>query len=177
MNKYHFDLQPFEPGLIDIKISGKISRNTNNLSLGYKLEGELEKIEIPAIENIPNRKNELWEATCFEFFLGIKNSSRYWEFNLSPSGHWNIYRFDDYRQGMEEEIAVTSLPFSVQHDSDNLLLNLEMDLGKLISEKQSLEVGITTVIQDKNRNITYWALTHCGKEADFHLRDSFVVEL
>ncbi len=177
MNEYNFDLQPFEPGVIDIKITGKIFRDVNKLSLSYKLQGELEKIEIPAIENIPNRKNELWKATCFEFFLGIKNSSSYWEFNLSPRGHWNIYRFDAYRQGMEEEIAVSSLPFSVQRQSDSLLLNLELDLGKFILEEKSLEVGITTVIKDKDGNISYWALTHCGEKADFHLRDSFMVEL
>jgi hypothetical protein len=30
------------------------------------------------------------------------------------------------------------------------------------------------VIKDKNSEVSYWALTHQGATADFHLRDSFV---
>ena len=63
--------------------------------------------------DMPARRDRLWEETCFEFFLAVKNSPRYWEFNLSPAGHWNVYRFADYRQGMQEEPAFASLPFSV----------------------------------------------------------------
>jgi hypothetical protein len=47
---------------------------------------------------------------------------------------------------------------------------------------ENLEVGITTVIQSKindliseQNSITYWALTHVGKEADFHQRKSFIL--
>ncbi|MHC5731039.1 MAG: DOMON-like domain-containing protein, partial [Nostoc sp.] len=112
-----------------------------------------------------------------EFFIGSKDSLRYWEFNLSPAGHWNVYRFDGYREGMQEETAFTILPFSVQNQADGLALALDVDLGKIVSENQAIEVGITTVIKDKDGEVTYWALTHRGAEADFHLRDSFIVEL
>jgi hypothetical protein len=173
----HFSLQPFDPiHPLDLKINGSIARHDNKLSISYTLLGDLDKVVIPAIVDLPIRKHNLWEETCFEFFLGIKNSTRYWEFNLSPAGHWNIYRFDDYRQGMQEEMAITSLPFSVQNQSDALQLVLELDLDKLISADTLLDVAITTVIKSQKGNISYWALTHTGSQADFHQRDSFMIE-
>src|SRR4028119_1867556 len=123
----HFYLQPFSPPksqqataslLPDLKVIGNIARSTNILTLGYELLAPPAEVVIPPLADKPLRKNELWQETCFEFFLGIKNFERYWEFNLSPAGHWNIYHFDGYRQGMQEEIAFTSLPFSIQNQSD-----------------------------------------------------------
>ena len=135
------------------------------------------KVEIPTPADLLKRKYDLWEETCFEFFVGIKNYPDYWEFNLSSAGHWNVFHLENYRQGLQEEMAVTSLPFSVEQKSDALLVTLEIDLNKFMPTEQSLEVGITTVIKSKDGNLSYWALTHCGEEADFHRRESFVVEL
>jgi hypothetical protein len=177
MSDRAFSLQPFDSIYpLNLEINGSIARNNHQLSISYQLLGDLAKIVIPATVDLPVRKHELWEETCFEFFLGIKNSTRYWEFNLSPAGHWNVYRFDDYRQGMQEEMAVTSLPFSVQSQSEALLLVLKLDLDKFVSADTLLEVAITTVIKSQEGNISYWALTHPGTQADFHRRDSFIIE-
>ncbi|MEH2027742.1 DOMON-like domain-containing protein [Nostoc sp.] len=179
MNDQTFSLQPFAStkSLLNLKIAGNIARNANQLSICYTLGGDLKEIAITPPSNAPSRKYELWEDTCFEFFLGINNSQRYWEFNLSPAGHWNVYHFDGYRQGMQEETAFEKLPFSVQNQPDGLTLLLDVDLGKIISAEQAIEVGITTVIKYRDGKVTYWALTHRGAEADFHLRDSFIVKL
>ncbi|PLZ98304.1 hypothetical protein CEN50_11860 [Fischerella thermalis CCMEE 5268] len=179
MNQQNFSLQSFptDKSLPNLQITGNIARYGNQLNLCYTLSGDLEEIAIAPLSNTPQRKHELWEDTCFEFFLGIKNSQQYWEFNFSPAGHWNIYRFNGYRQGMQEETAFTTLPFIVQHQSDTLVLALDMDLSGIVSEEQALEVAITTVIKYRDGEVSYWALTHQGKEADFHLRDSFMIEL
>lgn len=179
MNEQNFSLQPFNltTSLSDLKITGSIARNGNKLTICYALLGNLTKVQIRDVADLPKRKYDLWEETCFEFFVGIKNNPSYWEFNLSPAGHWNVFRLDDYRQGLQEEMAVTSLPFSVQHKSDALLVDLEVNLNKFMPTEQSLEVGITTVMKSKDGNLSYWALTHCGDEADFHRRESFIVEL
>ncbi|MEM7553830.1 MAG: DOMON-like domain-containing protein [Cyanobacteria bacterium P01_A01_bin.84] len=185
MNQQTFSLQPFRnlrrakqlflaP---EIKITGAIARDHNLLDINYLLQGDLTKIEIPKVAEILTRKNELWETTCFEFFLGIKNSLRYWEFNLSPAGHWNIYKFNGYRQGMQEETKITSLPFKVENQLDTFSLKLQLDLDKLVPIKQRLNIAISAVVKDKNKNISYWALKHCGEVADFHLRDSFTIEV
>ena len=186
MSNQTFSLQPFPSteSFANLKITGNISRNANQLTICYNLGGDLKKIAlakptegIASLSNAPSRKCKLWEDTCFEFFLSIKNSQRYWEFNLSPGGHWNIYRFDGYRQGMQEETAFEKLPFSVQNQADSLALALNVDLDKIISVEQAIEVSITTVIKYGDSEVIYWALTHRGAEADFHLRDSFIVEL
>jgi len=182
----HFSLEPFDtPGLEQattsplpgLKITGNIARHSNTLIIRYTLLGPPGELVIPPKVYPPARKNELWEETCFEFFLGIKNSPQYWEFNLSPSGHWNVYRFAAYRQGMQEEMALTSLPFSIQNQPDSLSLALDLDLDKIVQADQALEAAISAVIKPKEGEVSYWALTHPGPQADFHRRDSFMVEL
>ena len=177
MKNHTFFLKPFERIKNDLQITGEIIRDENVLTIHYRLKGNLEKIEIPATEKLPIRKNELWEKTCFELFLGIKDTPIYWEFNLSPSGDWNIYWFGDYRKSMQLEEKFESLPFNILRDSNALYLGLEFNLDGLVSVIENLEVSITTVIKTKEGDISYWALIHCGNEADFHLRDSFVLEI
>ena len=58
-----------------------------------------------------------------------------------------------------------------------LALALDVDLGKIVSVNQVLEVAITAVIKQIGGEVTYWALTHRGTKADFHLRESFIIEL
>ena len=159
-----------------IEITGFIERQNNRLEIEYRLQ-RLSQIVIAPNNSTPTRQHDLWEHTCFEFFLGLKNSTKYWEFNLSPVKHWNVYRFPNYRQDTTEEIAFDILPFQVLLKNDSLLLNLEVNLDRIITCKSDLEVGITTVVEDRERQLSYWALTHRAKEADFHHRDSFTIKL
>ena len=179
MNGRRFSLKPFLTADLppDVKITGNISRNSNTLTINYILIGPLANLVLPAPAENPLRRNGLWEETCFEFFIAAKNSDQYWEFNLSPSGHWNVYRFTSYRQGMQEEQSLASLPFSVQSQPDVLRLLAEIDLEKFIPADQVLNVAISAVIKSIDGRITYWALTHQGPQADFHRRDSFITEL
>ncbi len=181
MNLKEFSLEPFPsnglPLLNRLKITGKIGRHSDTLSISYALLGPLAEIVIPAPADIPVRKNALWEETCFEFFVASKDSGQYWEFNLSPAEHWNIYRFKSYRQDMREEPAFTSLPFCVSRQVDSLRLSLKLDLDRIIPADRILKVAVSAVIKSINNKITYWALTHPGPQADFHRRDSFIIEL
>ena len=173
-----FSLKPFpSAGLLpDLKITGNVTRRSKTLAISYALLGTLSELVIPAPADLPARRNTLWEETCFEFFLRAENSDQYWEFNLSPAGHWNIYRFKSYRLGMQKEPAFTSLPFRVRRQQDAFRLSLKLDLGRIIPEDQILKVGISAVIKSINGEITYWALTHTGRQADFHRRDGFILE-
>ena len=101
----------------------------------------------------------------------------YWEFNLSPSGDWNVYFFESYRKSMHLEDKFKSLPFNILRDFNALYLGLEVNLDCLVSIIENLDVSINTVIKTKEGDISYWALKHCGEEADFHLRDSFSLSL
>ena len=179
MNDRDFVLLPFAPTgrPADITIGGTIARRADILAIRYALRGRLAELLIPGPAEIPVRRHGLWEATCFEFFLGVKDSPRYWEFNLSPAGHWNVYRFAGYRQGMAEETAFTSLAFSVRRRPDSVGVALDLEIGRVVAAAQPLAVALAAVIKFRDQGLTYWALTHPGAQADFHRRDSFQVEL
>jgi len=179
MTVRNFSLEPFRSTgvLPDLLITGSIARCANTLVIDYRLYGHLERVAIPSPANIPARRHGLWQETCMEFFLGIKNSPGYWEFNLSPAGHWNVYRFSAYRQGMQEEMAFRELPFSVRSRRDSLSLALAFPLGPIVEVGQPLEAGISAVIKDRGGEATLWALIHPGPQADFHRRDGFALEL
>ena len=179
MNRHNFSLEPFPAAgpPPSFKITGSIARSADKLAVRYNLRGNLAELIIPAPAHRPARKNGLWEETCFEFFLGVKGDPRYWEFNLSPAGPWNVYGFAGYRQGMAEETAFTSLPLSVRRRPDSLLVAVEPAVGLIVTADRPIEVGIAAVIHLAGGGLTYWALTHPGPQPDFHRRDSFLVEL
>jgi hypothetical protein len=179
MKSRSFSLKPFpSTGLLPhVEITGDIKRSSNKLSISYKLSGPLAELVVSAPGDVRLRKNRLWEETCFEFFLAPVTSGHYWEFNLSPSGHWNVYHFASFRQGMMEETVYTALPFSVVLYSDCLQLSLEVELDKIVQADQSLKIGISAVTKTLNGRITFWALTHPGTQPDFHRRDAFIVDL
>jgi hypothetical protein len=176
MSDQIFSLQPFTKQSTDLEVIGTVARRANVLTLSYSLLGDLSTIEIPAATS-PDRQRHLWETTCFEFFLSMKNDQQYWEFNLSPAGHWNVYRFDEYRQGMKEETAFTAMPFSIQAEPDALSLALKLNLSSMVSATQILEMAIATVVKHKDGTLPYWALKHPSKEPDFHRREAFMIQL
>jgi hypothetical protein len=174
-----FSLIPYPANdLPTIDITGEITREKNQLSIHYEVRGDIDQIILPPPSVSPARKDDLWKATCFEFFLAIPNHSQYWEFNMSPSGDWNVYIMDAYRRvGFREEKAIPQLPFEFRKENSKLFLNLSVDLSPIIALGIGLQIAITAIIQTKDGNETYWALAHTGQQADFHLRESFIVSL
>lgn len=179
MNLLDFSLVPFpgEKDLPDIGITGTIGRRANTLSIGYEIVGNLSELFLPAQDESPERKDRLWEETCMELFLGVKDSVRYWEFNLSPAGHWNVYRFTSYRKGMREEPAIASLPFRVRTDPASLRLSITLDIGKIVPKGAVAEAAVCAVLRTVNGKRSHWALAHPGPRPDFHRRDGFALVL
>jgi len=179
MNSQNFSLKPFPSTrpLPCIKIMGNIRRSSRAFSLSYLLIGPLAGLAVSPPADVPSRGNALWEDTCFEFFLGPGNAEHYWEFNLSPAGHWNVYQFESYRKGMREEPAFVSLPFSVQTHPEALQMTVDLDIGRIIPEGEVLLCGISAVIKSADGDVSHWALTHPGAQPDFHRRESFIVRL
>jgi hypothetical protein len=178
MKSQGFFLRPFASAcpLPAVKITGTVDRRGGVLYLGYDLLGPTDAIAIPAPAAVPARRDGLWNETCFELFLGLEKSDRYWEFNLTPAGHWNVFRFETYRQGMREEQAFASLPCSVHIHPAGLNLSFKLELEKIIPRDQALKVGISAVLRSVAGDFTYWALTHPGTQPDFHRKDAFIIE-
>jgi len=173
-----FSLIPFSiQETLELEINGQVSRCGNTFYIQYMLDVNLETIVLPAWRLAPSRRDELWRMTCFEFFIAIKYKPQYWEYNISPSGDWNVYVMDGYRQlGMREETRIKRLPFELQKKSKSVSLELAINLDPIIESKMPIEVGIASIIQRPNGQQTYWALVHPRPEADFHLREGFVLE-
>ena len=174
-----FLLKPFpgEGNPASVTIGGSIGRSEDTLSVRCEVRGELSKVSIPAAAEAPRRRDRLWEETCFELFLGPADSEAYWELNLSPSGHWNAYRFDRCREGMREEPAITSLPFDLRRDSEALLLAADLDIGKFVPAGSDLAVTVAVVIKAIDGGKSHWAQIHPASRPDFHRRDGFALLL
>lgn len=179
MNDQSFSLAPFPSvrPLPSVSIEGTIARRARTLTIRYRLLGRLRDLVIPAQAAAPERKEGLWMDTCFEMFLAVKSARRYWEFNLSPAGNWNVYRFTSYREGMAEEPAFPALPLTVETQRRAWTLALEIDLAKIVPADLALEVAISAILKHKDGSMTHWALIHRGPEPDFHRRDSFIITL
>jgi len=177
MKSQGFVLRPFPSAnpLPEMKITGTVGRREGVLYVGYDFFGLMGAIAVPTPAAVPARRDGLWNETCFELFLGLEKSDRYWEFNFSPAGHWNVYSFETYRKGMREERAFASLPFSVQIHPGALNLSVELDLEKIIPRDQGLKVGISAVLRSVAGDCTYWALTHPDTQPDFHRKEGFII--
>lgn len=172
-----FLLKPFpgERNPADLTIGGSIARRADTLSVCYEVRGNLAKLSIPVAAEAPRRKDRLWEETCLELFLATADSAEYWECNLSPSGHWNVYRFTRYREGMREEAAITSLPFDVRRDSEALILTAEFSVGKIVPAGKELSAMVAAVIGAIDGGKSHWAAVHPAIRPDFHRRDGFAL--
>ena len=179
MNPIRFFLKPFpgEGNPAGLTIDGTIARRADALSVRYEVRGDLSKLSIPAAAEAPRRQDRLWEETCLELFLGTADSGEYREVNLSPSGHWNVYRFTRYRDGMREEPAIASLPIDVRRDSKALLLTAEIGIGKIVPAGKDLAAAVAAVIKTNDGGKSHWAPVHPASRPDFHRRDGFALIL
>lgn len=174
-----FSLVPF-PGveLPAIQIAGGVQRQNGLLNVHFSITGETETIRLPERSPSPMRKDGLWADTCFEFFLAVRGEPRYWEFNLSPAGDWNVYRMDMYRRiGFREEVSIQQLPIQVKREPGLITIHSQTPLNALISDSEQVQLGISCVVQSIDHQETYWALAHPETHPDFHLRESFLIEL
>jgi len=177
LNPIPFFLQPFpgkarRPGL---EIGGTIGRRGETLSLSCSFRGDLSELAIPSASKIPERRDRLWEETCLELFLAGKGSEGYREFHLSPSGHWNVYRFARYREEMREDRAFPTLPFQVRRTPAAIRFSLDLEIGGIVRQQEPVEAAVCAVVRTVSGDASHWALVHSGLRPDFHRRDGFTL--
>ena len=182
MAKQSTHLIPFEGFQQDstLRIQVQVERTETHLIFNYLCEGDVEHTLFPTRKDIPQRLDQLWEHTCFEAFVSVENSQSYWEMNMSPSGDWNLYHFDGYRNNARPATCITAIQSQwSESKASTKELKVFLELRMLLPEnpKTNLELGLSAVIEKKDHLITYWALTHAGSQPDFHLRESFILKI
>jgi hypothetical protein len=161
---------------LDLTITGQVQRRQNRLSVRFELYDPANVVHRDPVAAAPARAHQLWERTCFECFLAPEGSPGYWEINLSPAGHWNVYRFDDYRQGMREEAAFKALPMTLTAQAQRLILDCELNVDAIIERRQLVRIALSAVVRTDSETI-YYALAHPVLRPDFHRREAFLIAL
>jgi hypothetical protein len=148
------------------------------LGVTFTLKADIALLRIPQ-SRVSSRAEGLWKHTCFEAFVGIKDQSKYYEFNFSPSGEWAAYSFRDYRDGGAMENDELDPKIAVRRESETLELSavIRLDLLAVMQPGAILRLGLSAVIEDDGRRLSYWALKHPPGKPDFHHSDCFALEL
>lgn len=148
------------------------------LELAFRLDADLSALRIPPRVAAPGPTDGLWRHTCFEVFVAAGTGPGYHEFNLSPSGNWAAYAFDDYR--VRAARAVPTVPaLRLTRGGDRLELAARLAPQSLphAATGPALRLALTAVVEDRDGRLSYWALRHAPGRPDFHHRDGFVLTL
>jgi len=159
---------------VDVQVGWRAG---GTLALSFILIGDLARLRIPAPQP-PRRADNLWQHTCFEAFLRYPDEPEYCEFNFSPSGEWAAYAFRRYRDGMSP-VQGFAPHLVIRRTEERLELDALIWLDSLPLVRSSIRVrlAVSTVIEDEQGALSYWALTHPPGKPDFHHPDSFTLEL
>ena len=151
----------------------------NGLALTYALKGDLTRLRIPQPQP-PHRADGLWQHTCFEAFISVKDKPEYYEFNFAPSGQWAAYRFLRYREGTPFENDIAAPKITVHNPTVGLDLHAIVYLDSLptvtIRRSARFRLALAAVIEEQNGGLSYWALRHPPGKPDFHHRDAFILD-
>ncbi len=164
---------PVDPSLVRALDVAVLEASADVLSLQYVLDAPLARLRLP-----PSRASlhadELWRHTCFEAFLRMKDSTAYYELNVSPSTEWALYSFTNTRKGMAPVIGASAPELRMQRTAHRLQMDVRLDLRSL---SRLGAIALAAVIEDENARLSYWSLKHPSPQPDFHHPDAFVLEL
>lgn len=190
----HFELVPFGAGTLPV-VSGSLVRTANQMQIAWHVDPRQHALVWPSEERILRRQDGLWKSTCFEIFVAASATDSspvkpYFEINISPSGNWQCYRFDDYRQAqsVSNTFAVTQSSASHHAEHCSLSCTVEYSLPQFVTT--SLNISISAILEMQpartsridvampgSSELTYYALTHPSKQPDFHLASSRLLKL
>jgi len=148
------------------------------LALRYVVADPERTLRLPR-KAAPARADGLWRRTCFEAFVQVPGSEAYYELNLSPSMRWAAYRFDGYRAGMAPALNIGAPVIETATAGAGFELWATLDLSAVgdLPPQAPWRLGLSAVIEDRERRISHWALAHPPGKADFHHAAGFAAEL
>ncbi len=154
-----------------MSVTAEAIRHKDTVSIDYRLADPAQSVLIPARAS-GERRDGLWQTTCFEAFVRGYGAIGYHEFNFAPSGDWASYSFDAHRAGMREAPGEPVIERADDGVSVTVDLSAYPDLVGA-----DWHVGLSAVIEEKDGTKSYWALKHPEGAPDFHDAACFVLEL
>lgn len=145
------------------------------VTMRYSVFGHIEQIVLPSPLDAV-RTDGLWQHSCFEMFVRPSGRQGYCEFNFSPSSQWAAYGFDGYRSGMAEMEGMVPPEISMLTTPKRLDMHVALSVG-LLAVWPDWQVGLSSIIEEKDGSKSYWALSHPVGAADFHDQDCFIAQL
>jgi len=160
------------PSDLRVEVALSVAGTTEGpgLLLDYRVcgpAGELAVLAIPPAQP-PGPADKLWQATCFELFVGRPDDLAYREFNFSPSGQWACYAFERERQACAAPAPVLSP--SVLDWRPDASPGLQAWVPATLLPGLPWVVGLTAVLAHRDGRLAYLALHHPKSHPDFHDR-------
>lgn len=146
-----------------------LERSDRLLDIRFTITGLADRFEQKRV--IGSRRSELWLETCFECFLGSSDSKAYTEFNFAPSGDWQCFSFDRYRERMRPSETWSPVEFSMTTEAEGAQ-HLCARMTSTGSWPSSIKVQGAAIIVWQG-TMLYYASTH-GERPDFHHPDYFL---
>ena len=173
---------PETPAAAVRSVAARVGRTRPGiLTVTYVLEGDLARLRVPP-PRTARMAARLWEHTCCEIFIACRGLPGYHEFNFSPSSEWTVYAFKRYRDGAPLAApAANDLDpqIAVRRTAGQLELEAAIPLARLswLHRTAALALALSTVVEDDNGSLSYWALNHPAGKPDFHHADGFALEI
>ncbi len=169
------NLVPFEKLASEIFMQADLIRTGSQVELIFDISDPQSVLQLPIAfskqgEDVP-RKDNLWQATCFEFFLREPNSASYYEFNFSLDPAWNGYIFSNYRTPQPPQLCQDIFLQHIQWDGRTFKAVLSG-----FKTQVPFEISLTAIINERSGVKQYFALVHAGAKPDFHRTENFLIQ-
>jgi len=152
---------------------GILRKGPRSLLLRYALHGGIGGLRLPSPQ-APAPPDRLWAHTCCEAFIAAQDGEAYSEWNFSPSGQSARYDFSAYRTRCTA-CAAGAPTLAIAHDAQCLNIDALIDVPAELGDR--LRLGLSTVVEDTEGSLQFWALRHPTGKPDFHHRDAFALPL
>ncbi|MBA4045933.1 MAG: hypothetical protein C0471_16165 [Erythrobacter sp.] len=143
-------------------VTASVTATEQGCEAEFRLDGRVSDIILPS-PAASERRDNLWQTTCFEIFWQPIGGTYYREFNLSPSGQWAAYDFDSFRDGMRDA-PVIAMSLACSHDANGLVLRASI-AADLPSPAQ---VALNAIVEHRDGGKQYWALAFPPGPPEFH---------
>jgi len=163
-------LQPFEPIIAStLQLEAWLQPlSKRRIQIQLKLHDEQDHVSWPQHHGSQIRAENLEKSTCFEIFIQQLEHANYVNVQLTPSGLWNAYRFDQYQYPKQvpprHELRLTIEQLLIERHRISFVLNL----AQLYPRRSLLKIGLSAILAHRHDLHSDWGLQHSGAFADPH---------